>query len=183
MVERVALNGHPTRFPNQAFEFLPAHALRSGRSGIVVDLLLDHRSVEIVGPKSKRYLSDLWREHLPVGFHVRNVVEHQATNRNLLDVRHAGGLGQVLQWSVVRVESERNERLESLRLILQRAQPHHVIHAILFVLNVAIEHRAIRLQSDLMGDARRVDPLIAIDLVVADDAAHPVVEDFRAASG
>ena len=34
-----------------------------------------------------------------------------------------------------------------------------------------------------MGQARRVEPLAAVDLVVADDAAHAGGEDFRTAAG
>ena len=68
-------------------------------------------------------------------------------------------------------------------LVLQGAQLHQVIHPILVVLNVPVEHRGVRLQSDLVSDTRCFQPLAAVDLVVADDRAHPFGENFRSSSG
>src|SRR5581483_2073251 len=58
-----------------------------------------------------------------------------------------------------------------------------MIHPIFLVLDVPVEHRAVRFQSEFMRDARSLDPLIAIDLVIANHAADALVEDFGAAAG
>ena len=58
-----------------------------------------------------------------------------------------------------------------------------MIDAILIVLDVAVEHGAVRLQPQLVRLARGIEPLVAIDLVIADDAADALVEDFGAAAG
>ena len=84
---------------------------------------------------------------------------------------------------VVRVERQRDVGHEAVRLVLQLAQPHQVIDAVFVVLDVAVEHRAVRAQPQLVRDARGLDPLVAVDLVVADDAADALVEDLRAAAG
>ncbi len=57
-----------------------------------------------------------------------------------------------------------------------------MVDAVFVVLNVAVEHGRVRLQSDLVGEFRRFEPLIAIDFVVADDVAHAVGENFGAAA-
>ena len=50
------------------------------------------------------------------------VVENQTADGDLFDVKHPAGLGQMLQWRVVRMERQRNKSLEAVRLILQRAE-------------------------------------------------------------
>ena len=71
-----------------------------------------------------------------------------------------------------------------LRLVLQRAQLHQVVHAVLFGLDVAVEHGAVGVQARAGAPcARRLEPFVAVDLVIADDAAHALVEDLRAAAG
>ena len=58
-----------------------------------------------------------------------------------------------------------------------------MIHSVLFVLDVPIEHGAIALQAEPMGRTRDLDPLAAVDLVVADDPAHALRENLGAAAG
>ena len=75
------------------------------------------------------------------------------------NVRHAGGLGQVAQCRMVRMEAERDKGLESAGLILQLAQLEKVIDAVFVVLNVAIQHRGIGAQTGLVCQSRGVEPL------------------------
>ena len=70
-----------------------------------------------------------------------------------------------------------------MRLVLQRAQAHQVVGAVLVVLDVAVEHGAVGAQAQLVRRARGLDPLVAVDLVIADDAPHALVEDLGAAAG
>jgi hypothetical protein len=50
-----------------------------------------------------------------------------------------------------------------------RAQLQQVVDAVFVVLNVAVEHRRVGLEAQLVRQPRRVQPLFAVDLVVADD--------------
>ena len=60
----------------------------------------------------------------------------------------------------------------------QLAQAHQVVHAVLVVLHMPIEHRGIRSQPNPMRRPRRVQPLAPIDLVVADNMPHPVSKNL-----
>ena len=73
--------------------------------------------------------------------------------------------------------------MKAVGFILQRAQLHQVIHAILIVFDVAVEHGGVGLEADLMGLLRCLQPLVAVDFVIADDVPYAVGENFRAASG
>ena len=83
------------------------------------------------------------------------VVQHQAADGDLLDVEHAGGLGQMLQRRVVGMERQRDEGLEAAGLVLQRAQLEQVVDAVFVVLDVAVEHGGVGLQADLVGQCAR----------------------------
>ena len=111
------------------------------------------------------------------------VVEHQPAHRDLLDVEHAGRFREMLQRRVIRMESERDERLEATRFILQRSQLEQMVDAVFVILNVAIEHGRVGLQTDLVRQLRSFQPLTAVNLVIANDMPHTVGEDFSPATG
>src|SRR5215472_793693 len=111
------------------------------------------------------------------------IVEHQPAHGDLLDVEHAGGFGQMFEQSVVGVKRQRDVSLEAVGFVLQRAQFDQVVDAVFVVLYVTVEHGGVRLQPDLMRQARGIEPLIAVDFVVADDVADAVGEDFGASAG
>ncbi len=90
----------------------------------MVDLLLDHRAVEVVGAEAQRDLRDPGRHHDPIRLDVRDVVEHQPRRRDVLDVQKACGLGDVLQRRIVGMKCQRNKCHEPLRLVLQLPQLH-----------------------------------------------------------
>ena len=114
---------------------------------------------------------------------MREVVEHQTADRDLLDVEHAGGARQMFEWRVVGMERQGDEGLEPTGFVLQSAELKQVIDAVFVVLDVAVEHGCIRLESDLMRKARSIQPLVAVNLVIANDVADAVGKDFRAAAG
>ena len=91
--------------------------------------------------------------------------------------------GRCCSGGVVGMERQRNKRLEAAGLVLQRAQLEQVIDAVFVVFDVAVEHGRVGVQSDLVGESRSVEPLVAVDLVVADDVAHAVGENLGAAAG
>src|SRR5271166_570185 len=123
---------------------MPPQSLRSGRSSVMVNLLLDDRAVDIVGSEAKGDLRDLRRHHLPVGLDVRKVIEHQTADGDLLDVEHSGSRKQMLQRRVRRMKSEWNKRLEAARLILQGTEFEQVINAVFVVFDMAVEHGGVR---------------------------------------
>jgi uncharacterized protein len=151
-VQRVALDGFAAGGADQALQLFAAHALRRGRAGIVINLFFDHRAVHVVSAEAQGNLRHLWRHHLPVRLDVREVVEHQAADGDLLHVEHAGGLRQMLQRRVIRMESQRDEGLEAAGFILQGAQLEQVVDAVFVVLDVAVEHGRVRLQPDLVSE-------------------------------
>ncbi len=161
---------------------MPAQPLRRVRSRIVVYLLLHHRSVDIIRTKPQRDLRHLRRHHLPVALNVRKVIQHQPAHRNLTNIRQPTRLRQMPQRRVVRMKAQRDERLKSTRIILHLAKPHQVVHAVLIVLDMAVQHRRIRPQPSLVHQPRRLQPLAAIDLVVADNMPHAVRKDLRSAA-
>ena len=63
--------------------------LRGGRSGVVVDLLLRHRAVHIVGAEPQRDLRDPWRKHHPVRLDVIEIIKQQARHRDGLQIEEA----------------------------------------------------------------------------------------------
>src|ERR1051326_722475 len=81
------------------------------------------------------------------------------------------------------MECQGDVRLETAGLVLHCAQLGQVVDAVLIVLDVPVEHRRVRLQPDLVRELRRVQPLRAIDLVIADDVPYAVGEYFGAATG
>src|SRR5208283_2442006 len=137
--------------------------------GIVINLFLDDSAINVVGSKAQRDLRNLWSHHLPVRLDVREVIKHQAADRDLLDVEHAGGSKQMLQRSVRRMKREWNKCLESASLILQSAQLEQVIDAVFVIFDVAVKHGGVRFQPDLVGEPRGIEPLIAINLMIADN--------------
>ena len=66
------------------------------------------------------------------------------------------------------MKGQRNERLKAAGLILQLAQPEQVVDAVVGVLDVAVEHRGVGTQAELMGRAMDVDPAAGVGLVFAD---------------
>src|ERR1017187_7296059 len=93
---------------------------------------------------------------------MREVVEHEAADRDLLDIQHAGGFWQVLQGRVIGMESQRDESLEAAGFVLQRAQFEQMIDAVFVVFDMAVEHGCVGLQPDLVGDSRSVEPLVGL---------------------
>ena len=149
----------------------------------MVDLFFDNCAVEIVGAEALGELGHPWGHHDPVGLDVRDVVEHQAGDRDVLDVVEAAGYRDMVERSVGRVEGQRNESLEAFGLILQGAQADEMIHSVFFRFDVAVEHCAVGMKTKVVGLARGFDPDIAVDLVVADDASYGLGEDLGTAAG
>ena len=113
---------------------------------------------------------------------MREVVEHQPADRHHPQVHHARGRGQVLQRRVVRMERQRDERLEAARLVLQLAEADAGGRCGARLLDVAVEHGRVRLEAEFVRGARG-QPLLGVGLVLADLWRTPRMKDLRAAAG
>ena len=89
----------------------------------------------------------------------------------------------MLQWRVVRMKRQRDKSLEATGFVLQIAQFQQMIDAVFIVLDVAVEHGRVGLQTDLVGELGGIQPLVSIDLVIANDVADAVGEDLSSPSG
>src|SRR3954447_23201835 len=78
------------------------------------------------------------------------------------------------------MERQRNKCLEAASLVLHPTQFEQVVHAIFVVFNVPVEHGRVRLQPYLVRQLGRIQPLRAVDLVIADDVANAVGEYLSA---
>ncbi len=58
-----------------------------------------------------------------------------------------------------------------------------MVDAILVGFDVAVEHRAIGVQSQPVRGARRFEPFFARNFVVADHPPHAIAENLRASAG
>ena len=114
---------------------------------------------------------------------MREIIQHQAAYRHLLDVQHAGGGEQVLQRRVCRVECQRNKCLEAVRFVLQVAQANEMVSSVFFIFNVTVQHGGIGFQSNFMSSAGGIQPLVAVNFVVANHATDAFVENFSSATG
>ena len=81
------------------------------------------------------------------------------------------------------MERQRDERLEAAGLVLQLAQPDQVVDAVIGVFDVAVEHRGVGAQAQLVGRAMDVEPVAGVGLVLADLVADLGMEDLGAAAG
>src|ERR1035438_3909197 len=97
VVERIPLYGDSAGLGDEAAEILAGHALRRGGAGVVIDLLLDDGAVQVIGAKAKRNLRNLWREHLPIGLDVGEVVEQLAADGDLANVGQARSDRQMVE--------------------------------------------------------------------------------------
>ena len=58
-----------------------------------------------------------------------------------------------------------------------------MIDAVVVVFQMAVEHRGVRAQAELVGRAVDFDPAVGVGFVFADLVADLGMEDFRAAAG
>ena len=120
----------------------------------------------------------------PVRLDVVDVVEHEARDRDdLAGPSRPVAAGRSRELRLLGVERERDEAEEAARLVLQLADPHEVVDAVLDRLDAAVEHRDVRLDAVLVAELRELEPALARDLVAADDVADALLEDLGAAAG
>ena len=92
-------------------------------------------------------------------------------------------LGNVVEPRVLGMESQRNERLETARLVLQLAQPAQVIDPVPRLFDVPVQHRRVGPQPELVGFAMNVQPVLRVGLVLADPVADFGMKNLGPAAG
>ena len=58
-----------------------------------------------------------------------------------------------------------------------------MVYTVFVVFHVTVQHGGIRLHADLVGQLCGIEPLVAVDLVVADDVTYAIGKDFCTSSG
>jgi hypothetical protein len=182
VVERVALDGDAAGVADPAHELRALHLLRRLRARVVVDVLLDHGPVDVIGPERQRELGDRDAEHDPVGLDVRDVVEHEAPDGDLAQLVERARPREMRPLVVLGVERERDVGLEAARLVLQAPQAIEVVELLLLRLDVAVQHRAVRAQACAVHGARDVEPALAADLQAVAGLVYALGEHLRAAA-
>lgn len=182
-IQRVAFDGFSAGFADEVVELGDGQAFGGFGSGVVVDQFVDHGAVEVVGSEVERDLGSLLAQHDPVGFDVVKVVEHQPRDRHHLQVHHAARLLDVVELRVLRMERQRDEGLEAVRLVLQFAQLAEVVDAVLGLFDMAVEHRGVGAQAQLVSGAVDFEPVAAVRFVLADLGADVGMKNLRATAG
>ena len=81
------------------------------------------------------------------------------------------------------MKRQRNERLKAAGFVLQFAQPHQVIDAVIGVFQMAVEHRGVGAQAEFVGRAMNVEPVVGVGLVLANLVADFRMKNLRPAAG
>ena len=181
VVDRVALDRHPSRLPDHRHQLGDGHLLPGLRPGGVRDLLLDHRPVDVVHAEVQGDLGELGAHHDPERLDVREVVEVEPPDRERQEVLQARRVpfGDL---RVLRVERQRDERLEPAGPVLELPEAPHVVDPRLERLHVSVQHRRVAAQPRGVHGFHHLEPPVPGDLLRADPVPDLGIEDFGAAS-
>src|SRR6266851_5211402 len=139
VVERVALDGDLARVADHAEDLLLGEARRALGEGCVGDLLVLQRAVDVGGAEVERDRRGLLADHDPVGFDVREVVEHEPRGRDRAEVIDGRRLARhELRGADLIGEGDEGE--EAAAPVLLLAQPQEMLDPLRHGLDVAVEH-------------------------------------------
>src|SRR5215211_6272463 len=138
-VQRVPLHGGLAERLDEVDELVRRGSV--GRARGRHDVLLDHHRPEVVGAEPEGDLADLQALRHPRGLDVVDVVEVEAAHRlreQVVEGRRHGVAGDLFAEAVaVVLERPGDERAEAVRLVLELADPAHVLDALGERLDVA----------------------------------------------
>src|SRR5437867_9268799 len=122
-----------------------------------------------------------------MGLHMRNIVEHQSTDGDVLEIvearrRGSGPAERLAQLVVVGVIGQRDVGEEAAGLVLQGPEREQVVRAVRHGLHVSIQHGAVRGQAESVGLAMHRQPFLARELLVGNGGARSGAEYFGAAT-
>ena len=104
----------------------------------MINQLMPDGAIDVVSAIAKRCLCRADAEHDPIGFDVTNVIKHQSTNRHGPQVHQRRWLFDIGQLCVLGMKRQRNEDLESPRLVLQFAQANQMVDTMISLFDVPI---------------------------------------------
>ena len=81
------------------------------------------------------------------------------------------------------MKRKRNKRLKTLGFILEFSQSQQMVDPMVRLLDVPIEHGAIRPNAQLVGGPVNLQPVVRIGFVLAKFIPHLRVKDLRTSSG
>ncbi len=148
------------------------------------NLFAPHRAIHIVSPEIQCHRGYLLGEHDPVGFDMRDVIQHQAGDGDHLQVVDRRGEPMArFNAGVPRLEGQWDKCQKPAGLILCRPEPEHVINTFFDGLDMAVEDCAVGRDPELMR--RRVDfkPSFRSNLGAEQQFAHPFGKDLRPPTG
>ncbi len=147
------------------------------------DVLVHQRAAEVVGPGPQHLARPLGAHLDPAHLNVVDVARvgdarHRVHQQRLAEGRAPPGLVLEVDRGGHVHEGQRHELGEAARLALQGPGAHHVAGPAHRVLDRAEHDGDVGAQADAVRRAVRLEPLLGVDLVGADDGAHLVVEDL-----
>src|SRR5215218_2484265 len=116
----VTLQGDAAGLPDHRGEAVLCHRPFDVLAPGGVDNLLIHhdRAVQVVRPEREPDLRNLRRLRNPVGHDVRDVIQEQTSDGDVLEILGPGRAWQVLQAGVIRVEGERDKSTKTTGTVL-----------------------------------------------------------------
>ena len=102
-------------------------------------------TVHIISAKGESYLGKLWPDHYPVGFNMREVIQHKPGHRNIFQVINTGCSGMLGHRCVFWMKGQRYIGQETAGLILSNTQGVHVLQSLLDGLDMAVQKGCIRI--------------------------------------
>ena len=149
----------------------------------MLDALVLQRAVDVVGAEVQRHRGRLLAQRHPVRLDVREVVEEQPPGGDRLQ-RIRGRCLARHELRGRRLVGEGNEGDEPAGGVLLLAQPQQVVDALGQRLDVAVQHRGVRLDAERVRDAVDLAPPLGIGLArVLEQLREPRREDLGAAAG
>jgi len=138
------------------------HALRRGGAGIVVNFFFNHRAVDVISARSAAQSARSSGTVIcQLGFDVREIIEHQATNGDLLP-------GPAFPWwgkdaAKAYWPDERPAEMKVWKPWVSSCRLRRrskMVGPIFFILNVAVQHGGVGFKANFVRGACRVQPFI-----------------------
>lgn len=121
VVNRIAFDGFASCFHDQLLYAIDGQELRGCGTCVVVDEFMADRTINIIRTVSQGGLGSFDTQHDPIGFDVRDIVEHQTGDGQGSEIHEGRGLFEVIEPGILGVEGERDKGLKAAGLILQVA--------------------------------------------------------------
>ena len=136
------------------------HRHAEDRARLRDDIFLNHDAAEVVRAKFQRDLADFLALRHPRTLNVGEIVQINPAQR-LRPQIFVRANRRRLQVGVLRLERPADERGETFRFVLLRAQPLQMLDAVFNRLDVAEHHRRARIQTEPVRHVHHFQPVAA----------------------